>query len=165
MLFSVSLCLSCFRLVLSFLHLQPKTYIKPKHKNFKKHRPYFVKNISQPELDIFIRGRVEGWISCICVLVVLSVFRCLNASLRFLFSLSLFKLLHLQSKNTYDNIQTQTLEEQQNNINTKNITKQKVPAGTWEIFIRGRVEGWISCIVCFCLNVVLAYENTCNTLT
>ena len=38
----------------------------------------------------------------------------------------------------------------------KKEKNRNLPAGTWEIFIRGRVEGWISCIyvVAVCLRVV-----------
>ena len=38
---------------------------------------------------------------------------------------------------------TEQLKEKQKN--KKNNKKQNIPAGTWDIFIRGRVEGWISC--------------------
>ena len=49
------------------------------------------------------------------------------------------------------------------NIQTQHNQKTDIhyfPAGTWDIFIIGRVEGWISCIyvfLCFCLEAFLLY--------
>ena len=52
-------------------------------------------------------------------------------------------------KHTDNNIKNRktrrTAKTQKNNEQNRNL-----PAGTWEIFIRGRVEGWISCISVFC---------------
>ena len=68
-----------------------------------------------------------------------------------MFSPSLFKLFHLQSKNTYKNKNTKTYRR---NIYKTTEKNRNLPAGTWDIFIRGRVEGWILCMF-VCFNVCL----------
>ena len=66
-----------------------------------------------------------------------------------MFSPSLFKLLHLQSKNTCKNRKTNITNFEKNRKQQETTDIHYFPARTWEIFIRGRVEGWISCISVF----------------
>ena len=110
--FVVSFCfVFCFRLVdLSFcIYNRTNTYINQKTKNIKKlrekqnnwKRTTEIHYFAAGTWERFIRGRVEGWISCILVFRVFRVF--LEALfvfcvfMFFMFSPSLFKLLHLQS--------------------------------------------------------------------
>ena len=159
----VSLCFLfflCCRLVfLSFCIYNRNTHIKTekqteqlegKHKNIKN------RNLPARTWEILIRCRVEGWISCIYVCVWFSssclwlfvwFFRCV-----FMFSPSLFKLLHLQSKKKQKNQKEQLKGKHEENRKEKH----KSPCQTLRyIYFSRRFVGCISCIVCFCLNVVL----------
>ena len=124
-----------FRLVfLSFcIYNRTNTYIttKTNHPNSKKkhkqtHTKHNKKNINLPAgtWEIFNRGRVEGWISCIYVFICMFFFEflfllfCLCFFMFFfsvflfykhnMFSPSLFKLLHLQSNNKHIQKQNNT---------------------------------------------------------
>ena len=111
----------CFRLVyLSLCSYNRQTHIykqntqqhkKLREKHTAKHKPDQQKYIiSQPEPERLNRGRVLGWISCMCVLMLLfsKLFCCLLRCLFvFMFSPSLFQLLHLQSKQTHINTEQQ----------------------------------------------------------
>ena len=78
-----------------------------------------------------------------------------------MFSPCLCKLLHLQSKNTWQQKQHKKLRDK--------YVKEKTeihyfPAGIWEIFIRGRVEGWISCmyvVVFMCFSKLFWFIHVC----
>ena len=50
-------------------------------------------NISQPEPEIFIRGQVEGWISCIYVFVLMFFSRSFSVSFLLLYVVFLFMFL------------------------------------------------------------------------
>ena len=69
------------------------------------------------------------------------------------------KTTHVKQKHRYRNMN--------NNTNIKNKTEiHYFPAGTWEIFIRGRVEGWIYCISVVCVwYVCLAAFLFCFSFT
>ena len=96
-----------------------------------------------------------GWKSCISVCYVfLRVFSVvfLFLSVSFCFRLVFLSFCIYNRKNTYKN------KKKQHKHSKENIKKKrkKNPARPLEIFIRGRVEGWISCIyvVAVCLRVV-----------
>ena len=84
---------------------------------------------------------------------VFLLFLCFSLSCLFVVSVSLcfclcFRIVVLSfciynRKNAYNNITNKSIQNSKKNRTTeKNIN---LPAGTWDIFIRGRVEGWISC--------------------
>ena len=132
----------------TYKHIQQTNKLEGKQKNRKN------RNLPAGTWEIFIRGRVEGWISCISVVFVfLRVFLCFFVNVSF--CILCFRLVFLSfciynRKNTCKNIKQnrKQLEGKQKNRNNRNLA-----AGTWEIFIRGRVEGWISCIsVVFCFS-------------
>ena len=112
-LFSVSFCFVMFSPSLfKLLHLQSKQHIykhKNKHKNSKEHitkhktkQKKQQKSPSQTLRYIYFSRRFVGWKSRISVVYVLSLslYALLSVSFCccFMFSPSLFKLLHLQSK-------------------------------------------------------------------
>ena len=144
MLFVVSFCVLCFRLVFIFkcLHLQPQkhTYkhintniitLITKHNNSEKQTHT---EISQPEPEIYLFA-VGSWAGYPVFIYVCFV---LFFELLFLFSVSLcilcfrlvfLTLLHLQSKNTHINTEhNMKLKEQQQNI--KHMNNRNLPAGT-----------------------------------
>ena len=123
-----------------------KTELEGKHKNNIKRKTRKHKSPSQTLRDIYLSRRFVGWKYCISVFfyvfdVSCSVVLCFFMFL-FMFSPSLFKLLHLQSKGTYKNIK-------QKKHNTKKLRKteqkQKSPSQTLrDIDFSRRFVGWQS---------------------
>ena len=97
-----------------------------------------------------------GWKSCIYVCFVLcfpssfSVF-CLFLSVVLCFRLVFLSFCIYNRKNTYKHRK----QHKHSKENIKNRKNRNLPARPLEIFICGRVEGWISCIyvVAVCLRV------------
>ena len=167
--FSLScfVCFMCLYVLLfspslfKLLHLQSKkTHIKTekteklegKHKKNRKNR-----NLPARPLEIFI-FRGGSWAGYPVFLFVFYVFLrvflflFLFLSVFFCFRLVFLSFCIYNRKNTYKN-------KKKHKNSKENIKKQKKPKSPSQtlrdIYFSRRFVGWISCIVCFCLNVVL----------
>ena len=132
---------TCFRLVcLSFCIYNRTKHIYKQNNNITTRRNTLTntyktkqhKYPSQALRDIYFSRRFVGWKSCISVFLLFFEFVCLFSLFSFVvfvFSPSLFKLLHLQSKNTYNNrtninkLEGKHKTNRTNNINKTNISQ------------------------------------------
>ena len=145
------------------LHLQStNTHIntlKQTHKtNSKNNRTTEKTEISQPEPEryLFAVGSRAGYTVFLLFMIFFEFLCCCFCFCLFVlcFRLVFLSVCIYNRQNTYTNMKkTKHINTRRNN--QKNISNINLPAETWEISIRGRVEGWIYRIVCFCLNVVL----------
>ena len=134
-------------------NIQTKTKKKNiKTKSFEKNINTEIQGIqprTQPRINIistankYLSG--SGWMSCIFVVFVFLK----GVLLLFCVYYSLFRLYMQQLKKT-----RQTKENLREKQKTTKHTAR--PAGTWKIYIRGRVVGWrMSCIFVFVVSLML----------
>ena len=130
LLFSPSLLSFCiYNRTSTYKNIKHK---KPQRKTTNNKTTNKNRNLPAGTWEIFIRGRVEGWIFCISVLFVslrVFMFFLFNVSLCFcLFSPSRFSFSIYNRTNTYTNIKTTTTTLKEKQKNNKKNKKQKSPS-------------------------------------